>query len=125
VPGDRLLPGEAGTWDTLGVVLQRLGSHAEAVPCFLRAVTLDREMGNRYDLAMVLAHLGETYASTGDLRGAREAWDESLLILRALHHPAASTVRDRLAALTAGRLPATAGAELALHAGAARIAYAL
>jgi tetratricopeptide (TPR) repeat protein len=116
-------PGEAGTWDTLGVVLQRLGSHAEAVPCFLRAVTLDREMGNRYDLAMVLAHLGETYASTGDLRGAREAWDESLLILRALHHPAASAVRDQLAALTAGRLPATAGAELAPDASAAAIAH--
>ena len=55
-------PGEAGTWDTLGVVWQRLGDHAEAVPCFLRAVTLDREMGNRFDLAMALAHLGETYA---------------------------------------------------------------
>jgi transcriptional regulator with XRE-family HTH domain/tetratricopeptide (TPR) repeat protein len=116
-------PGEAGTWDTLGVVLQRLGSHAEAVPCFLRAVTLDREMGNRYDLAMVLAHLGETYASTGDLRGAREAWDESLLILRALHHPAAGAVRDQLAALTAGRLPATAGAELTPDASVATIAY--
>jgi tetratricopeptide (TPR) repeat protein len=103
-------PGEAGTWDTLGVVLQRLGSHAEAVPCFLRAVTLDREMGNRYDLAMVLAHLGETYVSMGDLRGAREAWDESLLILRALHHPAASMVRGRLAALTAGRVLPEAGA---------------
>jgi len=24
---------------------------------------------------VALAHLGETYASTGDLRGAREAWD--------------------------------------------------
>jgi len=116
-------PGEAGTWDTLGVVLQRLGSHAEAVPCFLRAVSLDREMGNRYDLAMVLAHLGETYASTGDLRGAREAWDESLLILRALHHPAASAVRDQLAALTAGRRPATAGAELASNADTAAIAH--
>ena len=92
-------PGEAGTWDTLGVVLQRLGSHEEAAGCFLRAVSLDREMGNRYDLAMVLAHLGETYAATGDLPGAREAWEESLLILRALHHPAASTVRARLAAL--------------------------
>ena len=97
-------PGEAGTWDTLGVVLQRLGAHGEAVPCFLRAVTLDREMGNRFDLAMVLAHLGETYASTGDLRGAREAWDESLLILRALHHPAAAAVRGQLAALTAAQL---------------------
>ncbi len=112
-------PGEAGTWDTLGVVLQRLGSHAEAVGCFLRAVSLDREMGNRYDLAMVLAHLGETYAATGDLRGAREAWDESLLILRALHHPAAGTVRGQLAALAAGRPPAMLGEEAAPDAGAA------
>jgi transcriptional regulator with XRE-family HTH domain/tetratricopeptide (TPR) repeat protein len=103
-------PGEAGTWDTLGVVLQRLGAHDEAVPCFLRAVTLDREMGNRYDLAMVLAHLGETYAATGDLRGAREAWDESLAILRVLHHPAAGQVRAQLAALSAGRLAGTATA---------------
>jgi hypothetical protein len=92
-------PGEAGTWDTLGVVLQRLGEHSEAVSCFLRAVTLDREMGNRYDLAMALAHLGETYACTGDQRGAREAWDESLLILLALHHPAAGAVRGQLATL--------------------------
>jgi transcriptional regulator with XRE-family HTH domain/tetratricopeptide (TPR) repeat protein len=97
-------PGEAGTWDTLGVVLQRLGAHDEAVPCFLRAVTLDREMGNRYDLAMALAHLGETYAATGDLAGAREAWDESLAILRVLHHPSADQVRGQLAALAAGRL---------------------
>jgi tetratricopeptide (TPR) repeat protein/transcriptional regulator with XRE-family HTH domain len=99
-------PGEAGTWDTLGVVLQRLGSHAEAVTCFLRAVTLDREMGNRYDLAMVLAHLGETYASTGDLHGAREAWDESLAILRTLHHPAAGAVKGQLASLAVGRAQA-------------------
>ncbi|MGH3292370.1 MAG: ATP-binding protein, partial [Trebonia sp.] len=99
-------PGEAGTWDTLGVVLQRLGSHGEAVPCFLRAVTLDREMGNRYDLAMALAHLGETYAATGDLRGAREAWDESLLILRTLHHPAAGGVKGQLASLPSGRAAA-------------------
>jgi tetratricopeptide (TPR) repeat protein/transcriptional regulator with XRE-family HTH domain len=99
-------PGEAGTWDTLGVVLQRLGLHDEAVPCFRRAISLDREMGNRYDLAMVLAHLGETYVALGDLAGAREAWDESLLILRALHHPSAPMVRGWLAALSAGRLPA-------------------
>jgi tetratricopeptide (TPR) repeat protein len=109
-------PGEAGTWDTLGVVLQRLGAHDEAVPCFLRAVTLDREMGNRYDLAMVLAHLGETYAATGDLRGAREAWDESLAILRVLHHPAAGQVRGQLAALATGQL---AGSAAAADAGAA------
>ena len=92
-------PGEAGTWDTLGVVWQRLGDHRAAVPCFLNAVTLDREMGNRYDLAMVLLHLGDTYASTGDDVGAREAWEESVLILEALHHPSAGEVRSRLTGL--------------------------
>jgi tetratricopeptide (TPR) repeat protein len=92
-------PGEAGTWDTLGVALQRLGQHGEAVSCFRQALSLDREMGNRYDLAMVLAHLGETYMSTRDLLGAREAWEESLLILRALHHPAAAKVEKRLGML--------------------------
>ncbi len=98
-------PGEAGTWDTLGVVLQRLGEHYEAAPCFLRAISLDREMGNRFDLAMVLAHLGETYVSIGDTAGAREAWEESLSILRALHHPATATVQGQLATLAtlAGR----------------------
>jgi transcriptional regulator with XRE-family HTH domain/tetratricopeptide (TPR) repeat protein len=92
-------PGEAGTWDTLGVVWQRLGDHRSAVPCFLNAVTLDREMGNRYDLAMVLLHLGDTYASTGDRIGAREAWEESVMILEALHHPSAGEVRSRLTGL--------------------------
>lgn len=92
-------PGEAGTWDTLGVVWQRLGNHARAVPCFLNAVTLDREMGNRFDLAMVLLHLGDSCASTGDAEQAREAWEESVAILQALHHPAAGAVSGRLASL--------------------------
>jgi transcriptional regulator with XRE-family HTH domain/tetratricopeptide (TPR) repeat protein len=92
-------PGEAGTWDTLGVVWQRLGDHRAAVTCFLNAVTLDREMGNRYDLAMVLLHLGDSYASTGDGVGAREAWEESVMILEALHHPSAGEVRSRLTGL--------------------------
>jgi tetratricopeptide (TPR) repeat protein len=93
-------PGEAGTWDTLGVVWQRLGEHVSAVTCFLNAITLDREMGNRYDLAMVLLHLGDSYASTGDGVGAREAWEESVRILEVLHHPSAGEVRSRLASLT-------------------------
>jgi tetratricopeptide (TPR) repeat protein/DNA-binding XRE family transcriptional regulator len=92
-------PGEAGTWDTLGVVWQRLGDHASAATCFLNAITLDREMGNRYDLAMVLLHLGDTYASTGDGAGARQAWEESVMILEVLHHPSAGAVRSRLAEL--------------------------
>jgi transcriptional regulator with XRE-family HTH domain/tetratricopeptide (TPR) repeat protein len=93
-------PGEAGTWDTLGVVWQRLDDHAQAIACFLNAVTLDREMGNRFDLAMVLLHLGDSCASTGDIGGARAAWQESRAILQGLHHPAAGAVSGRLATLS-------------------------
>jgi len=98
-----------GMWCSCCVVRQRLGLHGDAVTCFRRAISLDREMGNRYDLAMVLVHLGETYVAVGDLAGAREAWDESLLILQGLHHPSVAMVRGQLAALSAGRLPPKTG----------------
>ena len=92
-------PGEAGTWDTLGFVWQRLGDHAEAAACFLRAVALEREMGSRFNLAMALAHLGDTHVSTGDLRAARQVWAEALTILADLHHPEAFEVRAKLESL--------------------------
>jgi tetratricopeptide (TPR) repeat protein/transcriptional regulator with XRE-family HTH domain len=92
-------PGEAGTWDTLGFVWQLLGDHAEATACFLRAVALEREMGSRFNLAMALAHLGDTHVSTGDLRAARQVWAEALTILADLHHPEAFEVRAKLESL--------------------------
>lgn len=97
-------PGEAGTWDTLGFVWQRLGDHAQAAACFLRAVGLEREMGSRFNLAMALAHLGDTYVSTGDLRAARRVWAEALTILADLHHPEAFEVRAKLESLEPVRL---------------------
>jgi tetratricopeptide (TPR) repeat protein len=90
-------PGEAGTWDTLGLVWQRLGGHAQAVACYQQAAALDREMGNRFDLARALAHLGDTHQEAGDLSAARTAWAEALAILEDLHHlPAALEVRAKL-----------------------------
>jgi tetratricopeptide (TPR) repeat protein/transcriptional regulator with XRE-family HTH domain len=79
-------PGEAGTWDTLGLVSQRVGEHAEAVACYLRAAALDREVGNRFDLARALAHLGDTHHAIGDLSAARNVWAEALAIFEDLHH---------------------------------------
>jgi tetratricopeptide (TPR) repeat protein/transcriptional regulator with XRE-family HTH domain len=92
-------PGEAGTWDTLGFVWQRLGDHAEAAACFLRAVALEREMGSRFNLAMALAHLGDTHVSTGEVGAARRVWAEALTILADLHHPEAFEVRAKLESL--------------------------
>ncbi len=92
-------PGEAGTWDTLGFVWQRLGNHAEAAACFHRATVLDRETGNRFDLARALSHLGDTHLSTGDPRSARQVWAEALAIFEDLHHLEAGKVRAKLDAL--------------------------
>ena len=90
-------PGEAGTWDTLGLIGQRLGEHAVAVACYLQAAALEREMGNRFDLARALVHLGDTYHAVGDFSAARDAWAEALPILEDLHHlPAALEVRAKL-----------------------------
>lgn len=91
--------GEAGTWDTLGYVWQRLGDHAEAVACFQRAVSLQRDIGTRFDLADSLAHLGDTHRSAGNLLAARQAWSEALAILDGLHHLHAVEVRARLESL--------------------------
>ena len=92
-------PGEAGTWDTLGFVWQRLGEHGEATACFLRAVALEREMDSRFSLAMALGHLGDTHRSTGDLAAARRVWAEALAILEDLHHLGAVEVRAKLGTL--------------------------
>jgi tetratricopeptide (TPR) repeat protein len=92
-------PGEAVTWDTLGCVWQQLGDHAEATACFLRAVSLQRAMGTRFDLAESLAHLGDTHRSTGDLPAARQAWSEAAAIYENLHHLSADKVRGTLKSL--------------------------
>lgn len=90
-------PGEAGTWDTLGCVCQHLGEHAEATRCFSRAANLNRETGNRFQLAMTLSHLGDTYRVMSNTRAARTVWAEALAHLEDMHHqPAARGVRAKL-----------------------------
>ena len=56
----------------------------------------DREFGDRYCQATVLAHLGDTRHTAGQDELARGAWQEAVAILDALHHPYAGTVRARL-----------------------------
>jgi transcriptional regulator with XRE-family HTH domain len=70
------------------------GDDAAAQARCLRTIELCR-----YDLAMALDHLGDTYASAGDVADASEAWRESADLFERLRHPAADQVRDKLAAL--------------------------
>ena len=64
--------------------------------CYQRAFGLFREFGDRYCQAMALAHLGDARHAAGQTQLAREAWQEAVSILDALHHPYADTVRARL-----------------------------
>ncbi len=96
-------PGEAGTWDTLGVVLQRLGVARRGgalLPARRHARPGDGQPlrprdGRSRTWARPTRPPG-TCAAPG--RHGTSRW----LILRALHHPAAGTVRGQLAGLRAG-----------------------
>ena len=87
---------EADCWDNLGYAEHQSGDHVAAVGCYQRAFGLFREFGDRYCQAMALAHLGDARHAAGQTQLAREAWQEAVSILDALHHPYADTVRARL-----------------------------
>jgi tetratricopeptide (TPR) repeat protein len=94
-------PGEAGTWDTLGYVYQRLESYDEAVRCFMRALDLGTAIGNRLQLANTLGHLAETHQAAGAVAEARAAWLRALGMYDDLRHRDADKVRAKIRELDA------------------------
>ena len=95
---------EAGIWDTIGCAHHHLGAYEAAVPCFERALRLHRPGGERLKEALVLTHLGETYAAAGDPAAARRVWRTALEIYEDFDHEGADDLRNRLR-----RPPAAAG----------------
>jgi hypothetical protein len=69
---------------------------AKAITCYQHALDLFRDLGDRYNEANTLAHLGDTHHTTGNSEAARDAWQHALTILDKLHHPDADTVRAKL-----------------------------
>ena len=55
-----------------------------------------RELGDRYNQASVLVHVGDNLSASKDRAGARAAWREALAILEELSHPDADQVRAKL-----------------------------
>jgi tetratricopeptide (TPR) repeat protein/transcriptional regulator with XRE-family HTH domain len=90
------IPGEAGTFDTLGFVYQRLGEYAEAVRCYSRALELGAASGNRLLVANTLGHLAQTHRSAGDATAARAAWLRALDVYEDLRHRDADKVRGKI-----------------------------
>ncbi|MFI6128560.1 hypothetical protein [Micromonospora sp. NPDC051141] len=89
--------GEANTWDSLGLIHDRLGHHRRAARCYGRALTLYQRIGDRYDEADTLTRLGDCRHSAGDRAGALRTWRRALVILDGLGHSDVDRVRERLA----------------------------
>lgn len=83
--GDRR--GEAHTLDTLGYAHYLLNHHSQAISYYQQSLALHRETGARHGQISVLNHLGDVYHSTGNLRAARDTWEQALDTLVQLNLP--------------------------------------
>ncbi|MEO3875197.1 BTAD domain-containing putative transcriptional regulator [Nonomuraea sp. B12E4] len=77
-------PYEAHTWSCLADTRLQLGDPAGAVPCYLQALDVFRELGDSYAEASTLAHLGACHHLAGDHAAAGEHWRHSHALLRDL-----------------------------------------
>jgi tetratricopeptide (TPR) repeat protein len=83
----------------LGVVFERLGRHLEAIDHHYQALSLFRELGDRWGQAETLRDLGDALIGLGRHQQACEAWQETLELCKALQIPEPGDVRARLAEL--------------------------
>jgi tetratricopeptide (TPR) repeat protein len=95
----------------MGYAEHLLGSLTEAVTCYLRALSIAREVGDRRLEAGTLTHLGDARHTTGELAQARGAWQQALAILEDLQHPDAGQVRAKLAGTNNHAVPGPATAQ--------------
>ena len=92
------LRGQSFTRQIMGHVCQASGDLEGAIGCFLEALEIAAGVGpaSHGPRAECLAELGETYQAAGDLRSARQAWEQAWELYEGLHHPAAGQMRARL-----------------------------
>lgn len=92
---------KAGALDNLGSAFRLAGEVDEAVRTYRQAVEHNRQGGNRLGEAASLNELADALRASGDLEGARDAWDAALVLFDEVGHPAAENVRIRLNELDA------------------------
>jgi tetratricopeptide (TPR) repeat protein len=80
---------------SLGYALHKAGRYADAAAACQRGLDLCQRTGHRAE-ARALTHLAEAHRAAGNIRTARTAWEQALVILDNLHLPDADQVRARL-----------------------------
>jgi tetratricopeptide (TPR) repeat protein len=71
---------EAGSQVTLGLIHNSQGRISEALTCFVGALLLYQEMGDRHGESGALNRLGTAYYTQGNLRGADAYYEKALQI---------------------------------------------
>ncbi|WP_123741684.1 hypothetical protein [Saccharothrix texasensis] len=83
---------------------------------YRQALALRRSLGNDYDAASTLGHLGSPHAALGEHDHARAAWREALVMCRQQGRESdAEEVLRQLDALDHARTPTSAGTPPPAH----------
>jgi tetratricopeptide (TPR) repeat protein len=77
---------EASILDTIARAHYHLGQYQPAQHYYRKVVDLCRQVGNRHDEAVALAHLGNTHDAADEPEMARDAWQRTLDIIETLDH---------------------------------------
>ena len=88
--------GLAHSFQIMGCAYHQLGDHAESVAHHGKAITLFRELGDRYREAGGLILLGEAHQAAREQPQAQAAWRRALAILEQLGHQDCTSLRARL-----------------------------
>ncbi|GLZ81750.1 SARP family transcriptional regulator [Actinorhabdospora filicis] len=88
--------GEIAVLDTIGYAHHHLRRYPEAIASYRESIATAERLGDRFNLAMTLDNLGDTYTAMGDDASALDAWHRAEAILDELRHPALRRVREKL-----------------------------
>jgi predicted ATPase len=85
-PAPQRIAARAGALHAAGVMAEMLGDYERATDLASKALSIERELGNREGIARSLNSLGNAAYFRGDLAEAKRLHEESLAIRRALGH---------------------------------------
>jgi len=88
--------GEAHVLDTIGYCHHHLGRYHEAINYYSLAINQYRKIGDWYNMAGTLGHLGDMHFKKGNKYAARRSWIQASVVLEKLKHPDFEKIQKKL-----------------------------
>lgn len=93
------LPAQAAVWDSLGRIRHYFGEHGEALECYRRAISVDKDLADACKEAHTLVHMGEAHLAAGDRDATRLSWVAALPLMELINPFNADILRKQLSGL--------------------------